>query len=104
MTDWERMKEQIDRAMKSAAEQNAESILPAEVYADILDDTRAELIRLETKLKRLQWALDNPGQYSMDEIFEILSRLIGGRPAGYRKSQRLQDQAVPEEKIANDIR
>lgn len=91
MTDWDRMKEQIDRAMKSAAEQDADG-LPAEVYIDILDTTKAELIRLESKLKRLQWVLDNPGQYSMDEIFDILNRLISGQTGGYRKSLPVEEE------------
>lgn len=91
MTDWDRMKEQIDRAMKSAAEQDADR-LPAEVYTDILDTTKAELIRLESKLKRLQWVLDNPGQYSMDEIFDILNRLISGQTGGYRKSLPVEEE------------
>jgi hypothetical protein len=87
MTDWERMKEQIAQAMQSAeALENGET-LQAQDYTEVLDATKAELIRLETQLKRLQWALDNPGQYSMDEVFRILSRLISGQPCAYRKSQ-----------------
>lgn len=103
MTDWELMKEQIQRAMRSAEALEPGETLPAAVYAEVLDDTKAELIRLETQLKRLKWALDQPGQYSMDEIFAILSRLIGGQPCAYRKSLHITRIPETEEKPLNEI-
>lgn len=61
MTDWELMKEQIQRAMRSAEALEPGETLPAAVYAEVLDDTKAELIRLETQLKRLSGRWINRG-------------------------------------------
>jgi hypothetical protein len=76
--------------MKSVeSAQQASEELQNEVNKENLDAFAIELARLEKHLRAMKWALDNPGQYSMDEVISYLSEMVSGKPAAYRTSKEI---------------
>jgi hypothetical protein len=90
MTDWDLMAEQIHAAMQAVDQAyQAKEALEAERNSETLDAFALELEHLCTKLARVKWALEHPGQFSMDEVNDALSRLMDGEPVRYRTTKPL---------------
>lgn len=102
MTDWDRIIEGIQRAMMGVEHAyRAGETLKASPNAESLDAFTVELKRLQEKLEEITWVLEHPGQYSMDEVNDALNRILGGQPAGYRRSRSLNspvDKEAPSRK------
>jgi hypothetical protein len=87
MTDWDTIIEQIRRAMEMVDEAHqASENLQNNVTATNVDAFTRQVNRLRSELGSIQWALDHPGQVSMDEVVDALNRLFSGKSVGYRTS------------------
>lgn len=97
MTDWDLMAEQIHRAMQMVNQaQEAGEKLANHADAESLTAFQENMQRLQSELCSMQWALEHPGQYSMDEVIAELNRLLSGKKAAYRLSKPIN----PEDKAA----
>lgn len=98
MTDWDLMAEQIHRAMQIVNKaQEAGEKLADHANAENLTAFQEKMHRLQSELCSMQWALDHPGQYSMDEVISELNRLLSGKPAAYRSSKPVSEVQKPGE-------
>jgi hypothetical protein len=97
MTDWDLMAEQIHRAMQmvNKAQQASEKLAtkPNEENLSVFQDN---MRRLQNELCSMQWALEHPGQYSMDEVIAELNRLLSGKTAAYRSSKPISTEDKAE--------
>ena len=97
MTDWDLMAEQIHRAMQMVNQaQQASEKLANQPTEENLSVFQENMQRLQSELCSMQWALEHPGQYSMDEVIAELNRLLSGKTAAYRLSKpiRAEDEAA----------
>lgn len=98
MTDWDLIAEQIRTAMQAVDQvYQAKEALEAEQNSVTLDAFAIELKSLYEKLARMKWALEHPGQFSMDEVNDALSRVMDGEPVRYRTTKPLHNTSKPKD-------
>lgn len=85
MTDRELMVERIQNAMQALDHAHAAgSDLRKDVNAEKLQAFRDHMHDLCTKLGELKIALDNQALYGEDELINLFSELLSGKPTPYR--------------------
>ncbi len=93
MTDWERMTEEIRRAMQAVeATRQASEALQREVNAETLDAFRRQMQRLCRELQSMQWLLEHPGALPMDTIDALMREWQEGKRGGYRRVPAIDDE------------
>ena len=92
MTDWELIKEQIDNAMKAVdrAHEAKESMEQTKSPQSV-DQFTDRLQELCDQLSTLKSILNREGQVTMDEISDMLSKMLHGKPSPYRRTPRPED-------------
>ncbi len=91
MTDWERMTEEIHRAMEAVdAAQKASKALQSNVNGETLDAFQQEVRRLQEELKSLDWLMKHPGSIQMDELALQVREWLEGKREGYRRSPKVE--------------
>jgi hypothetical protein len=89
MTDWDRIIEEIDQAMRAVDKaRQAGDALRNNVTPVAVDNFTEEISTLHAHLESLKRILDHESGFSMDELTDVLSQFFGGRPASYRKTPR----------------
>lgn len=91
MTDWDFMVEQIHRAMQFVDQAaQASQALKRQTTAENLNAFQNEVRILQEELVDMQWAMEHPGQYSMDEVISALNEMFSGKPTSYRTSTKIE--------------
>ncbi len=91
MTDWERMTEEIRRAMEAVdAAHKASEALQSNANGETLDAFHQEIQRLQAELKSLDWLLKHPGSVQMDELALQVREWLEGKREGYRRSPKIE--------------
>jgi len=90
MTDWNLIVEQIQNAMQAVDQAHeASENLRNHTTPDTFDDFQAQMQELCEHLRALKNVLEHTGAYTMDELVDALSHMQSGKPAAYRRTQRL---------------
>lgn len=90
MTDWDLMKEYIQNAMQAVDQAHAASEkLRNHTTPEHFDEFKEQMETLCTHLRALKQALEYESAYSMDDLIDLLSEIFSGRPAAYRRTQRI---------------
>jgi uncharacterized protein YukE len=90
MTDWDQIVEYIQNAMQAVDKAHeASQNLRAEVTPDTFDEFHAHMQELCEHLSALKNAMEHSSTYTMDELVDVLSQMYSGKPAAYRRTQRL---------------
>lgn len=91
MTDWDLITEQIRNAMQAVDNTHeAAEELRNHATTETLDDFRAQMEDLCKELSRLKEIMEHQTAYSMDELVDVLSIYFSGKPAAYRRTQRIE--------------
>lgn len=91
MTDWERMTEEIRRAMEAVdSAQKASEALQSNANGETLDAFHREVRRLQEELKSLDWVLKHPGSIQMDELALQVREWLEGKHEGYRRAPKVE--------------
>jgi uncharacterized protein YaaR (DUF327 family) len=94
MTDWERITEQIQRAMQvldkahEAGENLRENTTP-----EAVDAFKEQLSELYEHLRTMEYIWEHQYNYSMDELSDVLSQMFSGKPSAYRGSPRYEEES-----------
>lgn len=90
MTDWDLIVENIQNAMQAVDKAHeAGEKLRNEVTPDTFDEFKAHMQELCEHLQSLKNAMEHSSTYTMDELVDVLSQMYSGKPAAYRRTQRL---------------
>lgn len=91
MTDWDLIVENIQKAMQAVDQAHeASENLRNHVSADTIDDFKVHMLELCEHLSVLKYALEHASTYAMDELIDVLSQMYSGKPAAYRRTQRIR--------------
>lgn len=90
MTDWDRIVENIQNAMQAVDQAHeASEKLRKHVTPDTFDEFKAHMQELCEHLGAMKNAMEHSSDYTMDELVDVLSQMYSGKPAAYRRTQRL---------------
>ena len=90
MTDWDQIVENIQNAMQAVNKAHeASENLRNGVTPDTVDEFQTHMQELSDHLSALKSAMEHSTAYTMDELVDVLSQLYSGKPAAYRRTQRL---------------
>jgi len=90
MTDWDLIVEQIQNAMQAVDQAHeASEKLRNHTTVETFDEFQVQMQELCEHLSALKNVLDHTGAYTMDELVDMLSQMSSGKPAAYRRTQRL---------------
>ena len=90
MTDWNQIVENIQNAMQAVDQAHeASENLRKHVSPDTFDEFKAHMQELCEHLSALKNAMEHSSDYTMDELVDVLSQMYSGKPAAYRRTQRL---------------
>lgn len=91
MTDWDLIVERIQVAMQAVDQAHeASENLRDQATPETLDDFKTQMEVLCEHLSALKNALEHTSTYTMDELVDALSRMSSGKPAAYRRTQRIE--------------
>lgn len=92
MTDWDLMKEYLQNAMQAVDEAHAAGEkLRNHTTPEHFDAFKEQMDTLYSHLRALKQALEHESTYSMDELVDMLSEMFSGRPAAFRRTQRIEE-------------
>lgn len=90
MTDWDLIVENIQKAMQAVDQAHeASQNLRNEVTPETFDEFKAHMQELCDHLSALKNAMEHSSTYTMDELVDVLSQMYSGKPAAYRRTQRI---------------
>ena len=90
MTDWNQIIENIQNAMQAVDQAHeASEKLRNHVSPGTFDEFNTHMQVLCEHLSALKNAMEHSSDYSMDELVDVLSQMYSGKPAAYRRTQRL---------------
>jgi len=90
MTDWDLIVEQIQNAMQAVDQAHeASENLRNHTSPETFDDFQVQMQELCEHLGALKNVLEHTGTFTMDELMDALSEMQTGKPAAYRRTQRL---------------
>lgn len=90
MTDWDLIVENIQNALQAIDQTHAASEnLRNHVSPDTFDEFNTHMQELCEHLSSLKKAMEHSSTYTMDELIDALSQIYSGKPAAYRRTQRL---------------
>ncbi len=90
MTDWNEVVENIQHAMQAVedAHQTTQE-LRSNPNGEALAAFQAQMKELVERLTRIQTALEHESEYELDELADRLAETMSGKPAPYRKTQKV---------------
>lgn len=89
ITDWDLIVEDIHNAMQAIDQANSAARIRNHGSVDSFDGFNAQMQELSEHLSALKYALEHASTYTMDELIDVLSQTYSGRPAAYRRTQRI---------------
>jgi hypothetical protein len=90
MTDWDLIVENMQNALQAIDQAHtASENLRNHVSTDTFDEFNTHMQELCERLSSLKKAIEHSSTYSMDELVDVLSQIYSGKPAAYRRTQRL---------------
>ncbi len=90
MTDWEKINENIRRAMESLHETHRASHQAEEdLSPQALSAFQQKLRQLREELMALEWLEQHPGSMEMDKLNELMRQWFIGRGEEYHRSPRI---------------
>jgi uncharacterized protein YaaR (DUF327 family) len=93
MTDWELITEQIQNAMRAVDKASeAGENLRNETTPQNVDAFTEQLNELCDHLITMKQILEHESGFSMDELADVLSKLLSGEPAPYRTTKRYKSE------------
>ncbi|MEP0807517.1 MAG: hypothetical protein HRF47_18725 [Chloroflexota bacterium] len=94
MTDWDLITEYIHNAMQAVDKAHeASNGLRENANRETLDQFRAQMAELAEHLTKLQSVLQHSDTFALEELADRLSALLGGKPAEYRRTPRMEETA-----------
>lgn len=90
MTDWDQIIENIQNAMQAVDKAHEAGLnLRAEPTAETFDEFKAHMQEMCEHMSALKNAMEHSSTFAMDELVDVLSQMYSGKPAAYRRTQRL---------------
>ena len=91
MTDWDLIVEHIHNAMQAVDQAHeASENLRNHTTPETFDEFKSQMEELCDNLKTLKNVMEHTTTYSMDELVDTLSKMYSGKPAAYRRTQRIE--------------
>ena len=91
MTDWDLIVERIQNAMQAVDQAHeASENLRNHTTPETFDEFQMQMQELCEHLGALKNVLEHAGTYTMDELVDVLSQMSSGKPAAYRRTQRIE--------------
>jgi uncharacterized protein YukE len=91
MTDWDQIAGYIHNAMQAVDQAHAASEnLRNDTSPETLDAFKSQMEELCEHLRALKNVIEHTSTYSMDELVDVLSEMISGKPAAFRRTKHIE--------------